>query len=767
MKKVILGVLSLLATLCVSTACVDIPLDFLSKEDSVASSQESTKDSLEESSLSSENVSEESNVDSSAESSEYSSEEEEISEAERILTMAYALEEGESLDGTYTLTGVVSNVAWTDQGDSCLTMVVGNFTDMAIYCYWLQDSDFVKKGYEITVSGVIKNYQGTVEFDHPELISWKSPSGDSGNSGNSGTSSYAYTDFEQTEKQALSSAFGEAIPFLANNKYYFEEYTHTRDNGDVEEGYNFYTYNNTMSEFNAYLALYTASGYEENGTEVDEYGDTWYCFTKADYFVDCAYYEIESGEYVMDLYVYHLDKESTDTDTDNTTENTDLLTNAGKGLPASVNGVYNVDFTKAKYAENVTDQGYYLDGCPTTGTPQVLVVPVEFSDITAQSKGYSIDMIKKAFNGTAGDTDYYSVHDYYYTSSYGQLDVQFTVLNEWFRPRYNSSYYAKYTIDYYGSTVEAGDQLIMHELLTSLQGEMDLSAFDSDNNGVIDAIVFVNTLEIDADVTFQWAYRYWNIYTQDNGDYYTYDGVCANDYLWASYQFLWETYDEVGNPTYDSSVLNTYTYIHEFGHVLGADDYYDTAYVGSPMGGCDVMDSMLGDHNAYTKFNYGWLTSSRLIVAESSVTVQLEAFAKNGDSIIIASDWDDGLGAYQEYYVLVYYTNEGLNDMDNGGGYFLRDGIVMYHVNASLYKEVQNGVTYYDVHNNNTDPSDDYGTEDNLIEYVKSTADEFTYIQGSAVSASTKDSKGNKIAYTFTVDALTESTATLTFTKNA
>ncbi len=758
MKKIILGFLSLFATLCLSTACESLPsaLDFLGRgdsEESVTSSNESLYESSQESE-------EESSLDDAMDSSTPS----EPSEAERILTLAYGLETDETL-GMYELTGIVSNIEKTGKGDVCLTLIVEGFTDMPMYCYWLQDADFVQVGYEITVSGTIKNYQGKVEFDHPELLAWKAPAGGGASGGSGGgTSSYTYTDFTQSEKQALTSLLGEVIPFLANDEYYFEEYTYTREDGKQEEGYNFYTYNNTMSEFNAYKTQFAQNGYVLDKTEEDEYEDIWYTYEKGDFFVEFSYYEIEGGEYVMDLYAYVLS--GTSSGGGSTTQNSNLLTNEGKGLPTAEDGIYEVDFTKAKYVKNVTEQGYYLDGCPTTGSPKVLVVPVEFSDVTASDKGYDIDTIKKAFNGTAGQTDYYSVRDYYYTSSYGQLDVQFTVLEEWFRPQYNSAYYEDYTIDYYGSLVEAGDQLIMHELLLSLEKTMDLSEFDSDNNGVIDAIVFINTLAIDADVTFQWAYRYWNIYTNTNGEYYKYDGVSANDYLWASYQFMWETYDESGNAVYDSSVLNTYTYIHEFGHVLGADDYYDTAGVGSPMGGCDVMDSMLGDHNAYSKFNYGWLTNSRLIVAENSVTVELEAFSKNGDSLIIASDWDDGLGVYQEYYVVVYYTNGGLNDIDNGSGYFLRDGIVVYHVNASLYKEEDGGYIYYDVFNNNTDASDDYGTEDNLITFIKSTADEFTYVQGSAVSKNTTDSKGKKIAYTFTVDSLSGDTATLTFTKN-
>ena len=389
----------------------------------------------------------------------------------------------------------------------------------------------------------------------------------------------------------------------------------------------------------------------------------------------------------------------------------------------------------------------------------MLVIPVEFKDVTAASKGYSTEVLKNAFykNGT---TDYYSVYDYYFISSYGQLDLDITVLDEWFRPQYSSTYYYTATYNYYGDDVAIGDQLVLNEALAYLEGKMDLSKFDSDGNGIIDAVILINTLDV-GEEDFYWAYRYWNIYTDNDGYYYEYDGVSANDYIWASYQFVHESYDANGEAIYtDHSVVNTYTYIHEFAHVLGADDYYDTAYVGNPMSDCDIMDSMLGDHNAYTKFNLGWITTSRLVVADSTITLTLEAFAKNGDTIIIANNWDDKLGAYQEYYVLVYYTNTDLNA--NGGGYFQRDGIVVYHVNASLYKENYDGEIYYDVYNNNTDPSDSYGTSDNLIEFVKSANDTFTYAEGDTLPT-VYDDAGNKLIYTFTVDALTETEATITF----
>jgi M6 family metalloprotease-like protein len=320
-------------------------------------------------------------------------------------------------------------------------------------------------------------------------------------------------------------------------------------------------------------------------------------------------------------------------------------------------------------------------------------------------------------------------------------------------------------MDIYGTEVFVGDQMIIHEALAYLEKIMDLSPFDSDGNGYIDSVVIINTLAINENVDMNWAYRYWNYYMDENENYYEFDGVCLNDYLWASYQFMYEGVDKNGNHTFtNTSSINTYTYIHEFAHVLGADDYYDTTYVDPPLDGHDVMDDMTGDHNAYTKFNYGWLTSSRLVVAEDTITLSLEDFSKNGDTIIIANNWDEDLGVYQEYYVLVYYRNTGLNG--GGFGYFDKEGVVVYHVNASLYMTSVASETHYTIYNTNTDASNNtYGTEDNLIEFAKSNEGNFTYIQGDSLPPQTDD-LGNKLSYSFTVDSLTEETATITFTKN-
>ena len=612
-------------------------------------------------------------------------------------------------------------------------------------------------------------YEGEYVVDLYAYFYTESSSGSGSGGSNSGSN---YTSFTADEKALMTRVVGTIIPFLANSEYYVEEYSYDYEDGTTEIGVNFYTYGNTQAEFNAYRSLF--SGYTYLGTEKDEYGDAWYFYEAKDgsYCVDMVYYEAYS-EYVVDVYVYVLFETGSSggsgtgsgsgSGSGSGTTDENLLTNAGAGLPTDTDGVYDVNFKDAEYVKDVTDQGYYLDGCPTTGSPAVLVIPVQFSDVTAASKGYSTNVIKEIFE-QGGETDYYSVYDYYNISSYGQLELDITVLDYWFTPQYNSSHYYNATYDYYGTEVAIGDQLIMDEALAYLAGTMDLSKFDSDNNGIIDSVVLVNTLDI-GDEDFYWAYRYWNIYTDDQGYYNEYDGVSANDYIWASYQFIYESYDSNGNVTYkDTTVRNPYTFIHEFGHVLGLDDYYDTEYINHPMNGCDMMDGMTGDHNAFSKFNLGWITNSRLVVAKDSITLTLEDFSKNGDTIIIANNWDEKLGAYQEYYIVVYYTNNGLNAGDKYG-YFARDGIVVYHVNSTLYKEDYYGEIYYDIHNNNTDASSQYGSEDNLIEFVKSSTGNYTYVVGDTLPKG-KDDNGDVIAYTFTVNALTSEYATLTFTKN-
>ncbi len=90
--------------------------------------------------------------------------------AAEILDAAYALEAGEAFATTCTLTGVISeiNSAWSDQyGNITVTIVVDGKDDKKIECFRLvgDQAATLAVGDTITVTGLIKNYNGKVEFD--------------------------------------------------------------------------------------------------------------------------------------------------------------------------------------------------------------------------------------------------------------------------------------------------------------------------------------------------------------------------------------------------------------------------------------------------------------------------------------------------------------------------------------------------------------------------------------------------------------------------
>ena len=94
----------------------------------------------------------------------------EYKSATEIVNAAYALAENEALPIEVTLTGVINKVNTAyDPGYSnvTVTIIVEDLTDKPIMCYRLkgEGADVIKVNDTITVTGKIKNYKGTIEFD--------------------------------------------------------------------------------------------------------------------------------------------------------------------------------------------------------------------------------------------------------------------------------------------------------------------------------------------------------------------------------------------------------------------------------------------------------------------------------------------------------------------------------------------------------------------------------------------------------------------------
>ncbi len=88
----------------------------------------------------------------------------------KALMAGYALEEGAAMTETSTVTGTVVAIptAWSDEYKNItVNMVVAGLEDYVLQCYRLsgEGADKLTEGDTITVTGTIKNYKGTVEFD--------------------------------------------------------------------------------------------------------------------------------------------------------------------------------------------------------------------------------------------------------------------------------------------------------------------------------------------------------------------------------------------------------------------------------------------------------------------------------------------------------------------------------------------------------------------------------------------------------------------------
>ena len=95
----------------------------------------------------------------------------ELTTPEEILKALYALEQGKTLyGGPYTLTGKITavNTAYSaDHKNVTVTIAVEGFEDYPVQCFRMvgDGADVIGVDYVITVTGTLKDYKGTKEFD--------------------------------------------------------------------------------------------------------------------------------------------------------------------------------------------------------------------------------------------------------------------------------------------------------------------------------------------------------------------------------------------------------------------------------------------------------------------------------------------------------------------------------------------------------------------------------------------------------------------------
>ena len=357
------------------------------------------------------------------------------------------------------------------------------------------------------------------------------------------------------------------------------------------------------------------------------------------------------------------------------------------------------------YSEYIKNNVYPLSATPSTGETHLLVIPVWFTDSNKYVKEANKDAVREdihdAYFGDIEETGWQSVKTYYETESLGTLTLTGTV-SAWYEPGKNTAYYANDPANDEAScpkTVSIVEQAT-DWYFTNHTSE-NRSDYDRDNDGYLDGVMLIYaapdcvTLNND-NYDNLWAYCYW---VQDySTQSVTNPGV--NVFFWASYDFMYGkevASSRTGNRYYAGDTshckLDAHTYIHEMGHMFGLDDYYDySSNSYSPAAGFSMQDYNVGGHDPFSSFALGW---GKAYIPEDSATINLKPFSTSGEMILLTPKWNSYNSAFDEYILVEYYTDEGLNSLDTTYGYMSQygrsypigpkvNGIRVWHVDARL-----------------------------------------------------------------------------------
>ncbi|MDD3663352.1 MAG: M6 family metalloprotease domain-containing protein, partial [Candidatus Pacebacteria bacterium] len=327
--------------------------------------------------------------------------------------------------------------------------------------------------------------------------------------------------------------------------------------------------------------------------------------------------------------------------------------------------------------------------------PRGLVVLVNYSDRPFQSTNTQA-AISEMLNGTNytynGATG--SAKKYFSDQSNGSYSPIFDVVGPVTVSR-PMSYYGENDAD--DNDMYVGDLVEEACSLANTQFSVDFTQYDNDNDGFVD-FVYILYAGYGENVTGSDPSTIWphNFYMEYYGTTPTFDGKKVNNYACSSEL-------DGASGTVRSGIG---TFCHEFSHVLGLPDYYDTNYgtnyeANATPGEWTLMDQ--GSYNnygktppnysAYDKYFLGWVTPTVMNTAEN---VTMNVSSTNDYRVVTAT----GILPTARYTSAAWYfenrQNTGWDTYAPGHGLLVTK--VQYNSTAWDENRPNNGTPmYYDI----------------------------------------------------------------------
>lgn len=316
----------------------------------------------------------------------------------------------------------------------------------------------------------------------------------------------------------------------------------------------------------------------------------------------------------------------------------------------------------------------------SVGENNLLVVPLKIKGYEEYATSENLNKIRDSFflEDSLNTLGYYSLSEYYKISSYNKLNIKGEV-TPWIDLDLTTKEISSSSISNY--TLDCGTYFPTEKAINYIKENLniDLTKYDNDKDGFIDGVYFIYgcpTFLDDSSLSSStfWNFTYYNVLNKDKASI---SSPVLMTYSWSSFDML--------SKGSDKTKLDTHTYIHEFGHQLGLNDYYDTSNSGglnpytSPMGGLDMMDNNVGDHSAFSKFALGWINPFVVSGDIGSVEVEIRSLIESGECIILpTSNYNNT--PFDEYLMIEYIKNDSINKVDSTNGYpstFYTDGRII------------------------------------------------------------------------------------------
>ncbi len=318
----------------------------------------------------------------------------------------------------------------------------------------------------------------------------------------------------------------------------------------------------------------------------------------------------------------------------------------------------------------------------STGNQKILVVPVQLKDGPVWTQKMLENLYTVFFSENGEGTNWESVHSFFYKSSYEQLNLMGEV---YCNPLKVNSYSIYTFAKSYRKNLVNPTYEIAKQFYDNIDSEY-LQKFDQDNDGFVDSIVFCYSHKYNQDAYWAWVDYNTNFKANKNKPN-------INTHMWVSYDFMNDT-----KYSYYPDGLDAHTYIHETGHLLGLEDYYNYDYSWNAAGELDMQSYNVGDHNIYSKLALGWI---KPYIVEGSCTIKIRTSSKYPDAILFKNPGSNINSLFDEYLIMEYYTPTNLNAQDAQYSYTGRDkmysdsGIRLYHVDARLVKNPKKTIDWY------------------------------------------------------------------------